>query len=173
MRGRLRTRCGVIANLAALVLAAAACVSCARQTADASKKTSPVTQIKFARSGGFAGAATNVAGSVQFDAHHAYVDAEGFRYRRELAPEELKQLRAAADPGFFAAAKAGLQPGSVRDGYQYEVTVITEDGASHPLTLGEGDAERLKHSAPGAARLGSWVEKETATIWQNRANSPK
>ena len=42
-------------------------VACCPQHAAMLEKRSPVMQIKFARSGGFAGAATNIEGTVAFD----------------------------------------------------------------------------------------------------------
>lgn len=132
-------------------------------------------QIKFVRSGGFAGAATSVAGTVQFDEQHgAHVNGEATGYHRELAPQEAEQLRTAADPSALASASDALSgPGAVRDGYQYDITVVTKDGKSHTLTLGEGGAEQLPKLAPGAAYLRSWVQKEAQEIWSHRVSAPK
>lgn len=131
-------------------------------------------QIKFVRSGGFAGAATSVAGTVQFDEHGAHVNGEATGYHRELAPQEAEQLRTAADPSALANATAAISPpGAVRDGYQYDITVVTKDGKSHTLTLGEGGSEQLRKMAPGAAHLGSWIQEEAQEIWSHRASAPK
>ena len=131
-------------------------------------------QIKFVRSGGFAGMATNVAGTVQFDENAAHVTGEATDYHRELAPQEAEQLRLAADPKTLARTKAGpATPGVVRDGYQYDITVVTKDGKSHSFTVAEGSEEQLRKVAPGAAPLSSWVQKEAQKIWSHRVSSRK
>jgi len=124
-------------------------------------------EIKFVRSGGFAGAATNVAGTVEFGEHGAQVNAEATDYRRELAAQEGAQLRADADPGELAKA-APPAGGAVRDGYQYDVTVVTKDGKSQSVTLSPGDK-----ATPGVARLGSWIQDETEKIWRYRVAARK
>ncbi len=129
----------------------------------AKKKASPVMQIKFVRSGGFAGAATNVAGTVEFGEQGAQVHAEATDYHRELAPQEGEQLRADADPGALANA-AVPATGAVRDGYQYDIAVVTKDGKSHSLTLRQGDK---------ATRLGSWIQDEAEKIWRYRVAARK
>ena len=128
------------------------------------QKASPVMQIKFTRSGGFAGAATNVSGTIQFGEHGARVNGEATDYVRELAPQEAEQLRTSAAPGGLASAKAAASTaGAVPDGFQYDITVVTEDGKSHSLTLGEG----------GAAHLGTWIQEEAQKIWSHRVSSRK
>lgn len=127
-------------------------------------------QIKFARSGGFAGAATSVAGTVEFDEHGARVNGDGTDYHRELTPQETEQLRAAAEPGALTAAKAALPaPEAVRDGYQYDITVVGDDGKSHSLTLGEGPNQPRN----AASDLRSWIEEETQKIWRHRVGARK
>lgn len=127
-------------------------------------------QIKFVRSGGFAGAATAVAGTVQFDEQGAHVDGDATDYHRELDPQETNQLRAAVEPGAVAAAEAApAGPGPVRDGYQYDITVVTKDGKSHSFTLGEEGAGQ----APGTATLRSWIGAEAQKIWNHRMAARK
>jgi hypothetical protein len=122
-------------------------------------------QIKFVRSGGFAGAATNVAGTVQFDEHGGTVNGEGTDYHRELTPQEVERLRADAAPGVLAGAQtAGSASSAVRDGYQYDITVVADDGKSHSSTLGEDG---------GVADLRSWIEEESQKIWSHRVSSRK
>src|SRR5689334_2511692 len=115
-------------------------------------------QINFERSGGFAGAATSVAGTVELDEHGGHVDGKGTDYHRELTPEEAERLRTAADPGALAQAKAALPaPDSARDAYQYDVTVVADDGKSQSLTLGEGGPNQ---SGNAVAELRSWIQEE-------------
>jgi hypothetical protein len=131
-------------------------------------------KIKFVRSGGFAGTATNVAGTVEFDEHGGKVDGEATDYHRKLNPQEVERLRTDVDPGALAAAKGALSaPGAVRDGYQYDITVVTKDGKSHALTLGEGGSEQLQAVAPGVADLRSWIQEEAQKIWSYRISKRK
>jgi hypothetical protein len=131
-------------------------------------------QIKFVRSGGFAGAATNVAGRVEFDEHGGKVDGDATDYHRELTPQEAERLRTDADPSALSSAKTALSaPGAIRDGYQYDITVVTKDGKSHSLTLGEGASDQLQAVAPGVADLRSWIQAEAQKIWSHRVSKRK
>ena len=149
-------------RLALSVLVMVGCSAGAHKP-EVSKKASPVMQIRFVRSGGFAGAATRVAGTVQFDAHNAHVRGEATDddYHRDLAPQEADELRTSADPGSLAGAKPA--PGPIRDPYQYDITVVTEDGKSSSWTLREGDS----------SRLASWIHQEAQRIWIHRASTRK
>jgi hypothetical protein len=130
-------------------------------------------KIKFVRSGGFAGAATNVAGTVEFDDHGGKVEGEAAGYHRELTPQEAERLRTDIEPGALAGAKGALSaPDAVRDGYQYDITVVTKDGKSHSLTLGEG-SDQSQAVAPGMADLRSWIQEEAQKIWSHRVSQRK
>ncbi|MBZ5727775.1 MAG: histidine phosphatase family protein [Acidobacteriia bacterium] len=134
------------------------------------EERNPVMQIKFVRSGGFAGAATNVEGAVTFDETGAQVTSEASQYRRALAAEEAGPLRTAADPAALAGAKGALSApaGAMRDGYQYDITVVAKDGKSHAFTLHDGPSDELKNAAPGIANLAGWVQEEARKIWTHR-----
>jgi hypothetical protein len=135
------------------------------------KKGSPVMQIKFSRSGGFAGAATNVSGVVDLGDQGAHVKADA--YQRDLRVPEAQQLRTAADPAKLTRLKQALaSPPQARDAYQYDVTVVTKDGKSQTFTIGGGaDPEALRGAAPEAAHLLDWVENESQKIWEHRVSS--
>jgi len=163
-----------IARMAAsglLLLAAAGCVSGpAAPVPRKAQKGNPVMQIKFARSGGFAGAATNVSGTVELGGDGAQVKADS--YQRELSPHEAQQLRVAADPDKLARARqAAASPTQARDAYQYDVTLVTKDGKTHTLTLPGTDPQALRSAAPEIADLAEWVEEETQKIWEHRVHS--
>src|SRR5689334_14761000 len=133
-----------------------------------------VREIKFVRSGGFAGAATTVAGRVQFDEHGARVDGEASGYHRELPAGESERLRASADPGTFDRARTAISgSGAVPDAYQYEIAVVTGDGKSHSLTLGDGKSDQLRAASPEAQELLSWIQQEAQKIWKQRMNTRK
>ena len=141
-------------------LAAALLTACGNQGTPAGKKVSPVTLLKFSRTGGLAG--SKVAGTVTFSANHAYVDADGFPYRRELSSQERKQLLADAEAADFSAAPG--KAATVPDAYQFEITVTTEDGRSRSLSFGENSEDRLKQASPAASRLAAWVQQEIMAI---------
>jgi hypothetical protein len=117
-------------------------------------------QIKFGRSGGFAGAATNVGGTVRIDEHGATVNGEGTDYHRELTPQEVERLRTDVRAG----QTTGSATGAVPDGYQYDITVVTDDGKLHSWTLGEDS---------GMTDLRSWIQEEAQKIWSHRVSSRK
>ena len=174
MSERFRVWCGPLALLATGVLLAGGSAAVDAQATVSKKKARPVMQIKFVRSGGFAGAATNVAGTVQFDEQGAQVKGETGGYHRELNAQEAQQLRAAAEPsGLAKAGAAQSSPGATRDGYQYDITVVTKDGKSHTLTLGDTSPDALRKLAPGAAELGSWIQEEAQKIWSHRISTRK
>jgi len=118
-------------------------------------------QIKFVRSGGFAGAATEVEGTVTIEPDGGKVAAGTAGYQRELPAEEAEHLRtAAARPQQQAGAAA---PSPVRDGFQYDITIQTDEGETHNVTVSEG-------AMPGGAdKLVKWVQQEARKILAERA----
>lgn len=138
------------------------------------RKGSVIMQIKFARSGGFAGAATNVSGVVEFQDTGARVRSERAGYEREMAPQEAEQIRAAAAAVTNPQVKAAMTaPSSQRDAYQYDVTVVKQDGSTESLTFTEKTPEALQQLSPPAAHLVSWVRQEAQQIWKQRAAARK
>lgn len=132
-------------------------------------------QIKFVRSGGFAGTATNVSGTVDIADTGAHVRSEAAGYERELEGQEAEQLRRAATSGGLAKVKAALAAASPqRDAYQYDVTVVSPDGSTQTLTYsGDRSPESLQQISPEAAPLISWVRDEAQKIWKKRAAARK
>jgi Emfourin len=124
-------------------------------------------QIKFARSGGLAGAATNVTGTVQWTDRGVQVTAEGTDYRRDLPPAEAQQLEGQADPSALTRVRRdSSSTAAVRDAFQYNITVITRDGKAHLFTF-------TGVAAPSEGSLLAWVEQEARKIWKFRANQRK
>ena len=113
-------------------------------------------QIKFMRSGGFAGMATNVEGKVTTHGDSGEVTAPG-GYRRSLDAQEVQLLSQSADVKSLSAAASNT---AVADGYQYDVTVA-RDGKSQTVTLqGEHPLQTNK--------LLGWVAQECQRIWEYR-----
>ena len=122
-------------------------------------------QIKFTRSGGFAGTATNVEGVVDFSGDGAQVNSNSAKYDRKLTSQEAEQLQTAAETASTASAKTASGAGSspIRDGYQYDVTVTNKDGKTRALTIGGEGA----HS-PETAELAAWIQQEAQKIWTHK-----
>jgi|GEM_PF-5873218 len=156
-----RSRAGLLCALAGTVLAA-----CVNQSAPAGKQANPVTLIRFTRTGGLA--ASRAAGTVTFSANHGYSDGETVPYRRELDPQELKQLRADAEAADFRTAQNALPLRGVPDAYQFEIAVVREDGTSRSLRFRENSLDRLKQVSPAAFRLADWVKQEAGRIAEHR-----
>jgi hypothetical protein len=121
-------------------------------------------QIKFIRSGGFAGAATNVEGVVKFGDDGAQVNSDAAKYDRKLTAQEAEQLRSAAEAVSRASAKGPTESGPLRDGYQYEIIVTTNDGKTHGVTLAED-------VSPETANLRNWVQQESQKIWTHKISN--
>jgi hypothetical protein len=150
------------AAFAVLMLTAPACAA-----KPVLKEANRAMQIKFTRSGGFAGAATNVSGALQWTAGGVHVTSEGSAYRRDLPPSEARQLEAAANPSALTRAQRDASSAlAASDAFQYDITVITRDGKSHPFTF-SGVA------APSEGSLLAWVEQEAQKIWMFRVNARK
>jgi phosphohistidine phosphatase SixA len=119
-----------------------------------------VTQIKFLKSGGFAGMATNVEGTATLRDHSGEVTSVD-NYHRTLTTRELELLRHGADPKRLETA--GTQ-NAVPDGFQYEITVTPENGKSQTVTF---------HGEPPSGQpnsLYNWVAQECRRIWDHRAS---
>jgi hypothetical protein len=132
-------------------------------------------QIRFTRSGGLAGMpGLNVEGTVDLGDQGAKVTSESSKYRRELAPPEVEQLRGAADPEGMSRARTALASRSTKvyDGYQYDITVATKDGKSHKLTFNAaGGGTELNQVAPGLGNLVQWIDNEAQKIKEHRLSN--
>jgi hypothetical protein len=149
-------------TFALLMLAAAGCA-----TKPVLKEGDRAMQIRFTRSGGFAGAATRVSGTVEWTDSGVHVTSDGTEYHRDLAASEAQLLEAAADPSALTRAGGASSPASpARDAFQYDITVVTRDAKAHPFTF-------TSSTAPDAASLLAWVEQEAQKIWTFRVNARK
>jgi hypothetical protein len=134
-------------------------LACRKPTAGEEKGTK-VVQIKFVRSGGMAGRATRVAGAVTFNADGAIVTSDDGKYHRNLPSPEAEQLRSAAAAA-VEVGKTANEPSPVRDAFSYLVTIVTEHGKTHQITLDNS-------AGPKASGLSDWVQLETQKIWEHR-----
>ena len=132
-------------------------------------------RIKFGRSGGFAGAATNVSGVVDFQNAGARVRSEHAGYERKMSPREAEQIRSAATAPINLQIRAAMTaPSSGRDAYQYDVTVVKQDGSTESVTFtGDKTPDALQQLSPSAAYLVSWVRQEAQQMWKQRADARK
>jgi hypothetical protein len=127
-----------------------------------------VMKIHFVRSGGFGGAATRVEGDVTFDNHGAQVISEKSGYQRPLTASEAEMLRCAAEPKPKSKdnqPKAAAMP----DGYQYDISTVTEDGKVHPLASLQDTANDSSRTAE-EEELFKWVQQESGKIWDYKIN---
>jgi hypothetical protein len=123
-------------------------------------------QIHFVRSGGFAGMATRVAGTLNFGDVAAEVRSEDGRYSRTLGETEAASLRN-LDPTALSKLK-DTRKTRVPDGYQYDITVETGEGKSHTFTIGGESAPELEKIAPGLGALADLIRKEANNIWAKK-----
>ena len=121
-------------------------------------------QISFRRSGGFAGPATNVQGTVNLDNNPMQVTSGNTGYRRELSRQEAEQLRQAVNAlrNSTAQNEPPLHSSPVRDSYRYYITVGTANGEKQEVEINPaGDSPEL-------AYLARWIQQETQKIWAYR-----
>ena len=125
-------------------------------------------KIHFVRSGGFGGAATRVEGDITFDDHGAQVISAKSGYQRPLAASEAEMLRCAAEPKSKSKnnpPKASPMP----DGYQYDISTVTDDGKVHHLTT-LPDTANASSRTPEDEELYKWVQQESGKIWDYKIN---
>jgi len=114
-------------------------------------------EMSFARSGGFAGAATGVTGRVTFARTTARVTG-GPSYERDLSESETQELR---DSVMQVSANTPGASSKRRDGYQFDARVVDDDGSSRSVTLHDG-------MKSGSSYLLDWVRQECDHIWRSR-----
>jgi hypothetical protein len=120
-----------------------------------------IMEINFMRSGGFAGMLTQIEGKVVFDDNSAQVTSNPSGYMRKLNQQETAALRSAAE----AVAKqqtSANDPGPMRDAYQYDIRVTTNDKKTYEIT------EHGESANPSVHSLTDWVRKECDKIWEYR-----
>ena len=150
---------GVVTSAAVVSATAGQGVAKHRRAARKSRERRHEVTISFVRSGGFAGAATEVKGVAKLsDGGGAVSSADG--YSRELTPEEAGQLRSLvssklAEKGTSAGAGSGA------DMYQYEINVMTPDGKSHKVAA-------VPETGMSGEDLAQWVKQESDRIWQHK-----
>jgi hypothetical protein len=127
-----------------------------------------VMKIHFVRSGGFGGAATRVEGDVTFDDQGAQVLSQKSGYQRPVAASEAEMLRCAAEP----KPKSKNNPPKVAptpDGYQYDISTVTDDGKIHHLAS-LPDTANASSRTPEEEELFKWVQQESGKIWDYKIN---
>lgn len=114
-------------------------------------------KFTFARSGGFAGAATAIQGEVTFDEDGGRVTSS-HGYARDLTPAETAQIRSMIAQLRQQEAKG---PDSARDQFQYDLEIVWSDSSSEHVAL----AEDTKGESAGML---AWVRGECDRIWNHR-----
>jgi phosphohistidine phosphatase SixA len=131
---------------------------------------SPVVQITFVRSGGFAfPARKSVQGTIDLHDDHAEVSSDT-AYHRVLSPDEAEQLRAGADPAELskAAGQIAARTRGAADLDHYQIAVTTKDGKTHDISLNtSGASNELQDLPPAAAKFLRWVQQEAQKIQEH------
>lgn len=119
-------------------------------------------QMRFSRSGGFAGMAASVDGTVTFQNETAEVRSSG-GYYRAVSQAEADSLQKSMDPK--ALRSLGMRP-ELRDAYQYDVTIDWGDKKSEAFVF-------QATAADSANYLANWVVNECEKIWEYRLSNVK
>lgn len=125
------------------------------------QEQSHVMQLRFSRSGGFAGVATNVDGVVTFHDSVAEVSSST-GYHRTLTPTEAESLRQSVNLKDLRSLGAQSE---LRDAYQYELVVDWDDKKSESFVFHNDGSEGKTNS------LLAWIVQECQRIWEYRIRS--
>jgi hypothetical protein len=135
------------------------------------RQRSPVVQITFVRSGGFAFPARKpVKGMIDLHDDRGEVSSEA-GYHRVLASDETEQLRDGADPAELskAAGQIAARTRGAADLDHYQIAVTTKDGKVHDISLNtSGASNELQDVSPAVAKLLRWVQQEAQRIQEHR-----
>ena len=133
---------------------------------------SPLQRVAFERSGGFYH--QPIGGAVSFHDGAADIASDFTGGTRPLTEAELRQFQAldlaALGASAFALGHGRPTPGPP-DGYQYDVTIETADGAKIALRFHEEAPDLLDKAAPGLGDLAIWVRHEVAALWRQKTGA--
>lgn len=142
-----------------------------RPSSGMQNQRSPVVQITFVRSGGYAFPARKpVTGTIDLHDGQAEVSSDA-AYHRVLAPDEAEQLRAGADPAELskAAGQIASRTRGAADLDHYQITVTTKDGKTQDFSLNtSGASNELQDVSPAVAKLLRWMQQEAQKIQEHR-----
>jgi emfourin len=140
-------------------------LSCSAKNAPILNERSTVMKVEFKRTGGFS-PITNASGTIEFKDDGAHVSSPQGNYQRSLTPEESTNLRSAASPQNFAGQDAAASNDQIRDGFNYQITITTNDGKQHTFNT----SELQKVPAAGSEFI-KWVQQESQRILSHRSGS--
>jgi hypothetical protein len=105
-----------------------------------------------------------VQGIVNLGDRATHVTSEDSGYDRELPHQEAQELGKAADTLRTSGVQgdASSRSNSVRDGYQYHITLVTADGEKKRVSLDTAGG------SPEMEYLLKWIQGETQKIWMHR-----
>jgi hypothetical protein len=144
---------------------AASALSCSARNAPILNERSTVMKVEFKRTGGFS-PITNASGTIEFKDDAAHVSSPEGNYQRSLTPEESSNLRSAASPQNFAGQDATASNNQIRDGFNYQITITTNDGKQHTFNSTE-----LQKVPEAGTQFIKWVQQESQRILAHKADS--
>src|ERR1700730_7619269 len=152
------------------------------QRAAMPNKGTETMRLTFSRSGGgFVYTPTmNITGVVDLTTDGGSVTSDETGYRRDLSPDEAKQVYNKINSPRFLQFKEGLEPhmgANIKpsrtdrhpetDQYQYDITVQLTDGKEHRVRI-PAHAGNLEQLAPGLKELLNWIQEESEMIWKHK-----
>jgi len=123
------------------------------------EKQEHAMQLKFSRSGGFAGTATNVEGVVTFHDGTAEVNSSN-GYQRSLNPAEVHSLKQSMDLKYLRGL--GAPRTDLRDAYQYDVVIDLDNKKRESFSFHDEAADGKTNN------LLQWIAEECRKIWEYR-----
>ena len=129
-------------------------------------------QISFVRSGGFAGPATRVQGTINLNGGQAEVTGDA-AYRRTLSADETEAVREGADPSALTQAAnliaASQAKSGVGDVDNYTISLKTSDSKTYNVSLNAPvNPSDLQGISPAVAKFLSWLQKEAQNIFTRK-----
>jgi phosphohistidine phosphatase SixA len=124
-------------------------------------------RITIATSGGIA-AMPGLAMKAELDlsGKSARVTQVDGSYARDLSAQEAEAVRGMVDPARLAQLPREMRPlsSSSADQRQYDITIRSDDGSEHTVTVSEMMAGDLERQSPGMGKFLEWTKQEFRKI---------
>lgn len=138
-----------------------------------------IMRITVVRSGGVVAApGLTIEATLDLSEGHARVTEAASSYTHDLSADDARQVRGMIDATSFSklpgelrslnesASRSGRT--SIADQWQYDITLHSDDGGHHSVTVSETMTDELERLSPGLGRFLEWIKHEFDSIMHYR-----
>jgi phosphohistidine phosphatase SixA len=138
-----------------------------------------IMRITVGRSGGVVAApGLTIEATLDLPEGHARVTEAASSYAHDLSAEDARKVRGMVDATRFfqlpgelrslneSASKSGRT--SIADQWQYDITVHSDDGREHSVTVSDTMTDELERLSPGLGKFLGWMKQEFDSIMRYR-----